>query len=385
MKPLCVVVFSVLAGGPSLGRGQAPPAGSPNRVAGTVTAVDPSAKQISVKTDQGTAVNVTVSDRTLLLHIPPGETDPKKGAKIALSDISAGDRIVATSQQEADQKPFEARAVLVSTKADLAAIQKKEQDDWQRRGTAGTVSAVDAAAKSFAIKVGQRTWTVQPSEKTDFHRYSPDSARFADAKPGSLGEVRMGDQARVLGDKTEDGATIKAEKVVFGTFRQLAATIKSVNAQTGEMVVNDLASKKPLTIKVNGDSVMRRLEPQMAAMLARRYNPSAPAGGESGRRGGSNAQMRPEGQGAPGGGMRGMRGGGSEIGQMLDRLPAMPLAELKPGDAIMVSTTQGSDSGRVTAINVLAGVEPLLTASPTATRDIMSGWNLGGGGGEGNQ
>jgi len=189
----------------------------------------------------------------------------------------------------------------------------------------------------------------------------------------------------VLGDKTEDGATIKAEKVVFGTFRQLAATIKSVNAQTGEMVVNDLASKKPLTIKVNGDSVMRRLEPQMAAMLARRYNPSAPAGGESGRRGGSNAQMRPEGQGAPGGGMRGMRGGGSEIGQMLDRLPAMPLAELKPGDAIMVSTTQGSDSGRVTAINVLAGVEPLLTASPTATRDIMSGWNLGGGGGEGNQ
>jgi hypothetical protein len=28
-------------------------------------------------------------------------------------------------------------------------------------------------------------------------------------------------------------------------------------------------------------------------------------------------------------------------------------------------------------------VEPLLTASPQATRDIMSGWNLGGGGGEG--
>jgi hypothetical protein len=65
---------------------------------------------------------------------------------------------------------------------------------------------------------------------------------------------------------------------------------------------------------------------------------------------------------------------------MLDNLPAMPLSELKPGDAIMVSTTQGTDPGRVTAITLLAGVEPLLTASPTATRDIMSGWNLGGGG-----
>jgi hypothetical protein len=73
-------------------------------------------------------------------------------------------------------------------------------------------------------------------------------------------------------------------------------------------------------------------------------------------------------------------GRGGDVGQMLDILPAMPLAELKVGDAIMVSTTQGTDPGRVTAITLLAGVEPLLTASPNATRDIMSGWNLGGGG-----
>ena len=63
----------------------------------------------------------------------------------------------------------------------------------------------------------------------------------------------------------------------------------------------------------------------------------------------------------------------------------MPLSELKPKDAVMVSTTKGSDPGRVTAIVLLAGVEPILTAAPNATRDIMSGWNLGGEGGEGNQ
>ena len=51
----------------------------------------------------------------------------------------------------------------------------------------------------------------------------------------------------------------------------------------------------------------------------------------------------------------------------------------------MVSTTQGTTPGRVTAIMLLAGVEPLLTASPEATRDIMSGWNLGGGGDTGGQ
>ena len=75
--------------------------------------------------------------------------------------------------------------------------------------------------------------------------------------------------------------------------------------------------------------------------------------------------------------------GGNDVPQMLDSLPPMQLAELKKGDAIMVSTTQGADATHATAIMLLAGVEPLLTASPTATRDIMSGWNLGGGGGEG--
>jgi hypothetical protein len=68
---------------------------------------------------------------------------------------------------------------------------------------------------------------------------------------------------------------------------------------------------------------------------------------------------------------------------MLDRLPAMPLSELKAGDAIMVSTTMGSDPARVTVIMLLAGVEPILTAAPSAARDLMGGW-LSGGGGDGN-
>jgi hypothetical protein len=70
---------------------------------------------------------------------------------------------------------------------------------------------------------------------------------------------------------------------------------------------------------------------------------------------------------------------------MIDGLPATPLSELKAGDAIMISTTEGTDATHVTAIMLLAGVEPIITASPTATRDLLSGWNLGGGGGgEGN-
>jgi hypothetical protein len=86
--------------------------------------------------------------------------------------------------------------------------------------------------------------------------------------------------------------------------------------------------------------------------------------------------------GQPGGPGRGGRG---DLKQMLDRLPAVPLTGLKAGDAIMVTTTEGTDSSHSTAVMLLAGVDDLLRASPAATRDIMSGWNLGGGeGGEGN-
>jgi hypothetical protein len=247
------------------------------------------------------------------------------------------------------------------SKGDVASLQQKDQEDWKKRGTTGTVTAIDAAAKTVAIRSGSHTYTVQPSDKTTFQRYSLDSARFSDAKPSAFPEIKTGDQLRVLGNKNEDGTVIQAEKIVSGSFRQIAATVTAINPQTGELTVKDLATKKPLTIKIDTDSAMRKLPEQAARMLARRYAPGA---------------QTPAAEGGAGG--RGGRGG--DVGQMLDNLPAMPISELKPGDAIMVSTTQGTDPGRVTAITLLAGVEPLLTASPTATRDIMSGWNLGGGG-----
>jgi len=67
-------------------------------------------------------------------------------------------------------------------------------------------------------------------------------------------------------------------------------------------------------------------------------------------------------------------------------LPQATLADLKKGDAVMIVTTQGTDASGVTAITLLSGVEPILTASPSASQALFAGsWNLGapgGGGGE---
>ncbi|MDR3701413.1 MAG: hypothetical protein P4L56_17325 [Candidatus Sulfopaludibacter sp.] len=366
---------------------QAPAAAS--RVTGTVTGVNAGAKQITVKSDKGDSIVLNTTDKSFLLRLPPGETDTKKAVKITLSDVGDGDRLVASGQESADQKTMDARTVLIMSKSDVAEVKKREAEDWLKRGSTGTVTAIDPAAKTLTIKVGSREVSVQPGDKTVYHRYSLDSAKFADAKPSTFAEIKVGDQVRVLGDKSTDGASIKAEQIVAGTFRQLAATIESIDAATGEMKVKDLATKKSLTIRVDSESTMKKLDPQMAAMMARRYAPGAqadgrggPGAGGPGGGAGRSGMPRPDGQGA-GGRMGGGRGG--DVGAMLDRLPAIHLTDLKNGDALMVSTTMGSDPTKVTAIMLLAGVEPLLTASPSAVRDIMSGWNLGGGGGgEGN-
>ena len=75
--------------------------------------------------------------------------------------------------------------------------------------------------------------------------------------------------------------------------------------------------------------------------------------------------------------------GPPDLQRFLGRTPNSTLAELQKGDAVMIVSTQSADSGTVTAITVLAGVEPILTASPNRGAMMLSPWTLGGAGGEG--
>jgi hypothetical protein len=292
----------------------------------------------------------------VIRKVPPGVVNLNGATPIPYSDLAAGDRILAVGPRSEDQKRVDARMVFVMTRSDLAQKQQREREEWQKRSISGSVLSIDPAGNTFTMKSGPKTVTVQPIEKAEYRRYAPESVKYSDALPSSLAEIKAGDQVRALGDRNEDGSSLRAERIVFGSFRQVAATISSITAEKNEIAVKDLDTKKMVAVRITPDSTMRKLPPQMAAGLARRY--AGPAGGQ-----------------APAGGPA----GGSDIGQALDRLPVMQLAELKPGDAIMLSVGAGPDPAKVTAIMLLAGVEPLLTASPNAARDILSGWNVGGG------
>jgi hypothetical protein len=360
-----------------------------NRVQGTVTAADAAAKTLTLKTDKGDAVTITVTDKSHLLHLPPGETDQKKAEAIAFDKIASGDRLVASIKASADGKTNDVGTMLVYTAADLSSIHDKELQDWKTRGTTGNLISSDAAAKSFTIKVGSKEWKIVTSAKTTYQRYSPDSAKISDAKPSAYADLKAGDEVHVLGNKNSDATEIEAEQIVAGSFPQIAATIKSINAATHELLVTDLATKKPVTIRISADSTLKKLPDMAAQGLARQYGAARGGAGDGagGRRGGGGGGFGgANGAGAAGGGMpsggRG-RGGRGDIGTVLEQAPPITIADLKPGDAIMVKTTLGSSGGAGTAVVLIAGVEPILTAAPNSMPDLMSNWNLGGGGGGG--
>ncbi len=300
-----------------------------------------------------------------------------------------GDRLIARGPLAEETKTVTVRTVIVMTKDDVAKKQQQDHADWQKRGIVGTLTALNADTKEITVNLHGRDSKsiVIDAGKTSFRRYASESVRFADAKPSSFTELQLGDTVRALGDKNEDGSRLKAEELVSGSFQTIAGTVISVNNTTGEVQLMDLKTKKPVTVRTNPNSMLRRLEERTATMLARRMNPpsdgAAPGGapGSSGPGGGNTRTLdvpREGGAPGPGGPGGGMRGGNFDLQAILDRSPQLALTELKKGDALIVSSTKGADGSSMTAISLVAGVEPFLAAAPRRAGQVdLGSWSLG--------
>ena len=368
---------------------QTPAASAAARQIGTVKAI--SGNTLTLAADGGSQVSVTVAEGARVLQLAPGSTDLKTAQQIALSDIAVGDRVLVTGKA-ADDGFLEAARVILMKSTDIAQKNEAEQSDWQHRGSGGLVNAV--SGPTLTISAGPRKIQVETSSTTKFRRYAPDSVKFEDAKPGTMDQIKVGDQLRVRGDKSEDGLTIKAEEVVSGSFKNLAGTVATLNATGGTLTLKDLATKKTVTVNVTSNSDLRKLPPGLAARFAARAKGGPAAAGEAGRSGTAASQGAgtpngtPAGQGGAGasGGSGGPgRSAGGDLSQMLSRLPTETLADLKVGDAVMiVASDPNSGSDKVTAVTMLSGVEPILAATPSGSPAMtLSPWNMGGGAGAG--
>jgi len=67
---------------------------------------------------------------------------------------------------------------------------------------------------------------------------------------------------------------------------------------------------------------------------------------------------------------------------MISRLPTETVAGLKAGEAVMiVASSAAADPNKSTAVTLVVGVEPILTAAPQGDGPTLSPWSVGGGGG----
>jgi len=369
---------------------------------GEVQSTDAAAKQLKIKATTGDVYTVKTDDKTNFMRVGL-DLDLKKATKIALSDITEGDRVRARGVVADDTKTITASTVIVMTKADIAQKQQRDRDEWIKRGVAGTVTALSPDKHEITIKIDTippKDVVVDAAGKVDFRRYAPDSVRFSDAKQSAFTDLKIGDRLRALADKNEDGTRYKAEEIVSGTFLTLPVQVVSIDPETSTLKVTNLSTPKdktPLTIHVNADTVVRRMPEQMAAMMARRLNSTTSVPGSGGPGGpggpaGTSARGGPGGPGGPGaggpggpgaggpggpGGGPGGNGRGGDLHQMLERLPQVPIAELKPGDALIISSTNGADRLNLTAISIVAGVEPVLASAPRQAGAVNLGaWSF---------
>jgi len=340
------------------------PSISPNRALGEVKIKDGTAKQLIIKTDAGSLVTVSLSDATSYMRVAPGEKTLTNATKITFADVAEGDRVLAMGKVSEDQKLVPARTLVVMTKADIAKKQEAERAEWKRRGVLGIITALKPETKEITITsrgmAGPQPLIIPISDKVELRRYAPDSIKFADASVAKFDELKVGDQLRALGERNPAGTTFTAEKVVTGSFKTVAGVITAIDQATGEVKINDMQTKQPLTIVVKQDAVLRKFPAasEMGGMMMM----ARPAGGQS-----------PAGAGPGPGGRAGGPGGvgGSNMQEMLERLPTIAIADVKVGDTIIVSSTKGADPTRLTAISLITGADTLLNM--LAARQQQSG------------
>jgi len=361
------------------------------QVVGTIKAIR--GNSITLTPDSGADVNVEVRATLRILRVAPGEADLRNAATIQFSDLQVGDRILVQGTPGGDAQSLVATRVIAMKKTDVEAKQELDRQDWQRRGIAGLVSAVDSAAGivtvSAAAPGGTRSIAVRTTKDTAVRRYAPDSVRFDDATPGTLAQIKAGDQLRARGTRNADGSELTAEEIVAGTFRNIAGTINAVDAAANTLTVMDLITKKPVVVKISNQSQVTKLTPEAAQAIAARTRVAAAGAGAGAPGAGAGAEGAPAEAGRPGGAGRGAggaggnaRGGGAQgdLQQVVSRMPPAKLADLQKGEAVMIVSTEGTASGGVTAIMLVGGVEPIL-ASPAGAQQTLSPWNLGGGDG----
>jgi len=341
-------------------------------------------KQIVIKTKDA-PLNVELTPKTEFKRVPAERPSIASAVPSALADIVVGDKVVVSGVFGDDKSKLPARTVYLMAKSDIAQRNAKEAEKWSR-GISGKVASVNSQTGQISVEIrnlmGSTTVVITPKEGAAFKRYAPNSVKYSEAVESSVGAVQAGDMIRAAGDKSADGLSLAAEEIVTGAFQTIAGTVKSIDVEKNEVVITNLQTKKDVTVALGTASVMKKFPEEFAQRMVQFQGAGMQGGGPGARPAGTPGGSQPVqtappagSQGQPGGPVRMMPGGGrgGGIDEMLERFPSITAADLKAGDMIAVSSTKNGTLDKISAIKLLAGVEPFIRAAQASGQQGRGG------------
>ena len=358
-------------------------------ILGTLTAVDATTHTVTVKEDKtATSYTILVADTKTLLKVEPGAKDLKNAVRITADDLQVGDRVDVRGSKSGDNpNALAARSVVLMSGRALQQAHQAEAAEWQH-STAGMVTSVDPASGKIGATVksaeGPKTVAIETTSQTEFTRYAPENPKTPAVS--QLAQIQVGDQIRVIGDKSADGAAVSGTKSLFRRvpydfghhhLDRLRWKIRYGEGSGEQEGDRDFARRRDARAQASthdGDDAGAPIQSQLQAGGGR-PRPEALDRGEPGNAGATWAMRSAPGERGPRmGGGGGSRGNG-DISMLLERAPKIALSDLKQGDAVVISgVATGADNTRLMATNVIAGVEPILQSAPQR----QGGQNLGG-------
>lgn len=357
-------------------------------VSGDVVSI--SSTSIVLKTKDGD-INVTLTDKTEFKRVPPGKPTLSASVESTLSEIAVGDRVTVSGILPQDKKSIQALTVFLMKSGDISQQKQTDSQKWATRGISGRVATTNPDTGQLSIEVrglmGTQTVTITPKPGATFRKYKQDSIQYSESLQSKFADIQTGDMIRALGDRGSDGLSFSAEEIVTGAFRTVVGTVKSVDAASSEIVITELQTNKDVVIAIGGGSTLKKIPEQMLERLSQMGGGAGTPTGQGGSRpagtapaGGQSAgQPTGQGQTTGGAGRGGFGGGGARggIDDMFERFDTISAADLKVGSMIAVSSSKTGATEKITAIKLLAGVEPFVKAAQAQ--------NTGGGRGRAGQ
>jgi hypothetical protein len=323
---------------------------------GEVTAIDAAGGKLVILTETKASVTVSLNDKTAFRRVAPGETSLAKAETIRLADLKIGDRVLVPGGAAAATP---VRQVIVMARTAIEARNTEAVENRRARTLGGRITAIDAQNKEIVVqtrgRAGGETVTVAAGGGgVKFLRFAPDSLKQSDAVAGSFAALRVGDQIRVVGDRS--GARVTAEEIIAGAVTRLVGTISEINAARGELIVKNAQTGQLATVAIGKKTALRRITPEAAERLKQRFerrnerraarannaDAASPTDRPRNRRADRDAQnARPQ-------------------GQQFENMPAVTLAELKKGDAVLITATSADGAAApITAVTVTTGAAEL--------------------------